>query len=703
MNSYMESFFAQIDRLQPSLAQAAKHYRDGQEKLARKEVIRVIRRRWKDHPFILPRLDLCGELAEQADLLLKREVILLNRKISLDVPVNWLRLAETDGQRNWHLGYHYWLNALAHAYASTGDLKYARQWKQYVEEFLDGCPYARDPRGYWPTQPMVLNDRQTCNLGENGGPQQHTADKDSQSQWMSLSCHFRIETWLGCLSRLVDCEVMDDAFFVRVLDSLLNDHAYVCIMNPRENTPNQFTAVTLSLLKLALAIPEYRPAASYFLVAWERFQRVLSNNLFPDGSDLEHSPDYNCFLLDNCLEVLEILDHAGAPDSRKTTIRNAARQRLRFLVGILFPDGTLPPIGKAHAENKQQHFLKLARMLKDDDCLNAIENNEGPLRQSLVYPYGGYYCLRQPDTQLLFKASRIGSGHMHEDALSFILWADGRAWLIDPSHYTYDNAPGEETQLNEYALSSLSHNTVTIGSHGQNRMAVRKEWPRRDEEVPHLRASEQRKLPFRACGSDLVAVLEGLYEDGFGENAKIKVQHRRTIFQLHQHGWLIVDSLSGDSQDHALQQHWHLPQDISPDQVTFHDDQDAHVYDHQGRGLRLARLDPVACSPQLKYGQLNPVGGWVFPHYGVKAKAPEIVWESGFEAQHPMLTWIETGKHFGHMQVECHGNRTTWCTTNGLFLSFSHDENAYHLDTGKGEPLHWPLNFDTNPGLPAIC
>jgi hypothetical protein len=490
-------FFSQIDWLMPSLSDAEAMRRMGNHKGALSAALKVFRDRLKKVNPSLPRLDLCGNLQEQADRLMDRRVILLNEDIQLDNPINWARLAETDGQRNWHLGYSYWLNALAATYAKSGDEMYARQWRIYVEEFLDHCPYAADARGYWPTRPMLDNDVQTCNLGENGGPRYREADPQNRHQWMSLSCHFRIETWLSNLARLVDSKHLDDAFLIRILDSLLNDHAYVCVMNPRENTPNQFTAVTLSLLKLSVLFPEYRGSASTFLVAWERLQRVFSNNMFPDGSDIEQSPDYNCFLLDLCVELLELLKNA--PESRRRIVTESARKRLRFLVALLAPDGTLPAVAKGHAEDKRGHFLQLARLLEDKVSVEALANDSGPLRQSIHFPYGGYSCARNSSSYILFKASSIGSGHMHEDCLSFILWHKGEELLTDPSHYTYNQNTPEEAVLNDCALSTAAHNSICIDHHGQNRMAVRKTWPRRDEDVPHLRAVDQSKLSFRAC------------------------------------------------------------------------------------------------------------------------------------------------------------------------------------------------------------
>jgi hypothetical protein len=702
-SSCSDPFFSQLDWLMPSLARAESLRRSGNPEEAQREALHVIRENLVKSMPALPRLDLCGNLREQADRLLDRRLVLLNEEIRLERPVNWSRLAETDGQRNWHLGYMYWLNALAESYQKTRDERYAAQWRTYVEEFLDHCPYAADARGYWPTRPMVHNDLQTCNLGENGGPEHAQANPESRSQWMSLSCHFRIEAWLSNLARLADSKHLDDAFLARVLYSLVNDHSYVCVMNPRENTPNQFTAVTLSVLKLALLIPEYRGNASLFLVAWERLQRVFTNNLLPDGSDLEQSPDYNCFLLDLCVELLQLLQ--GAPASRRESVLDPARKRLRFLTAILSPDGTLPPIAKAHAEDKRAHFLKLAEVLDEPSALAALRENAGPLRDSIAFPHGGYYCLRDAESHLLFKASSIGSGHMHEDCLSFLLWSGGKELLTDPSHYTYNDSPGEEAALNAYALGTQGHNAVTIDGHGQNRMAARRSWPRRDNEVPWLRACEQDTLPFRACQDNHHGVVEGLYGGGFGEANAITVIHRRTIIRVNKTGWLVLDAFSGDTRGRIASQHWHLSRSFARKEVSLVSSRELVTTRGSGSNLRILRLDPVEPVPNLLHGSTDPVGGWVFPKYGQKVPSFELVWQSHLDTQPVIATWIEATTAPSKVPIQADfpaGNVIEWTSGSEMSLQLKLASEGFLLKAGTSPELRWQFDHKNVPDLPAL-
>lgn len=688
MNS---KFLAQIDWLMPPLARAEELRRQGHYAAARKEVLRVVRATLREAMPALPRLDLCDDLEAQAERLLARRLVLLNEEVRLDEPVNWSRDGDGDSQRTWHLGYQYWLNALSLRYAETKDERYARQWRTYVEEFLDGCPYAADARGYWPTQPMVANDLKTCNLGENGGPRKREAPPAQQWHWMSLSCHFRIETWLAGLARLTASPALDNAFLERVLDSLLADHAYVCVMNPRENTPNQFTAVTLSLLKLSLLLPFHRTCASYFLIAWDRLQRVYANNLYPDGSDPEQSPNYNTFLIDLGIEVLSLLD--AAPPARSLPIREATRSRLRYLVAIQTPDGRQPTIAKAHDDDHTKLFRRAAHLLQDEIAEQALDEGTGPLRASLSFPYGGYHCLRHAEQYLLFKNAGPGRGHMHEDCLSFILYAHGTPVIVDPSHYTYNDNTLEEATLNAYAISSQAHNTVCIDGCGQQRQSLRGQDGTRHDERPRWTAREQKPGASRIHEDATFAFLEGVYADGYGNDAAvIAATHRRTIIAIKGVGWLLIDHVAGDLQGRAVQQHWHLGSSFRPDNMSL--DARGHVLaaTDDGTLLRMVRLD-AAVPPDLRYGSMDPPSGWIFPAYGRKQPAIELVYTSPLPADGPLVTWIEcfrgeSPSPSASAEADDGAQDMRWTTRQGILLCLRETEGYHHLQAGE-HTLSW--------------
>jgi len=612
-------FSLELDWLHPLLHEAA---RNPEEALAR------IRTHLSGFSLPLSRLDLCGDVLSQAEHLLERRLDLLNEAVTLDTPVNWHRLAGTDGQRNWHLGYMYWLHPLVAAYETTGDDRYARQWRVFVEEFIDDCPYAADARGYHPTRDMVLNDKKTCNLGENGGPRHAEAPPESRHQWMSLSCHFRIDSWLAGLTRLAASPELDDEFLAKVLLSLTRDHAFVCVMNPRENTPNQFTAVTLSLLRLSVVLPMFRSHAGHFLVAWERLQRVFSNTMYPDGSDAEQSPNYNLFLLDLCVELLDLLQEA--PESRKAPIRNAAQKRLEFLEAIQTPDGSLPPIAKAHLAPLDERLTQARKSLDLPPAPSPAE--------CCHFPYGGYHVLRSETSWLLFKHSPAGNGHMHEDCLSFQLWLNEKEVLTDPSHYTYEMKDPEERSLNEWALSTGAHNSVLVNGEGQRRIWLRHHGTWKDDEVPDLKAGTAPPLPDRIGEHEAVRFLEGTYSEGYPGTETCR--HTRQIVEVKEAGWLILDWLSEPVEATRC---WQFAPALTGSLEVNGDRVD-------GPALHMQNLSSdTSASVQNRFH---------FPEYAVRVPAREVRWNSPSIPGTPLLSWISASRPEG--QVLRNQNRIDW-------------------------------------------
>src|SRR6185295_4890859 len=88
-----------------------------------------------------------------------------------------------------------------------------------------------------------------------------------------------------------------------------------------------------------------------------------------------------------------------------------------------------------------------------------------PEKQSVAFPAGGYYVMRDGWTSksnyLLFHCGPHGTGncgHAHADALSFELAVNGKTVLVDPGTYTYTGSK----EMRDWFRSSQAHNTVTL-------------------------------------------------------------------------------------------------------------------------------------------------------------------------------------------------------------------------------------------------
>ena len=100
----------------------------------------------------------------------------------------------------------------------------------------------------------------------------------------------------------------------------------------------------------------------------------------------------------------------------------------------------------------------------------ASEGRAGtpPAETSHDFTHAGYCVMRDtwaPEGQMLiFDAGHFGTGHQHEDKLSFVYYAGGRELIGDPGIYSY-----KRDAFEPYWRGSWSHNTVVVDGLSQHR------------------------------------------------------------------------------------------------------------------------------------------------------------------------------------------------------------------------------------------
>lgn len=617
-------FLALIDLQMEGLETARRLAQQGEISKATKLVCDRFRDRLAES---VPTVVFPGNLAdpavarEQADRALENRVSLINSPyIDIGTPIDWFTRGEEDNQWSAHLSYMSWILPLATTYAATRDEIYAEKWFEIIEDFLTHHAYGSPAMEYSPSRPMLMNDLKTCNNGES---------RSTPVSWMSLSCHFRIDRWLGSLAFLARSAALTDERLIRILGSLTGEHAHIIVGNPRENTPNQFIANALSLLRLSVMFPEFKICAAYFLIAFDRVHRAITNCMPPDGSDLEQSFNYNSGLPRNLLRVLELLKKA--PPSRREFIAEAARKRTRFLAAVTTPSLQLPSVAKTNAQEIAPTLLDIAEKLGMDDVLfMATGGSRGtaPGFTSVAIAYGGYYVLRSdwtPNAEFLFfKASAPGIGHAHEDCLSLHASAWGRDLLVDSGNFSYTLQTPKDLAMNDYCKSTWAHNGVLVDGEGQERFHRRSRGTRNHDEVPELRAIDCEALPNRHWLGKNFGFVEGVFADGFGKNDHIPVRHRRQIIWLRGLGWLVLDRLFGDHSAHRFTQLWQLGPEFGPHEVAVSPNGKGVRTQTEGVNLALHFLNPADMRIELHSGEEQPARGWFCPDYSERVPKTDV-------------------------------------------------------------------------------
>src|SRR6185369_5573288 len=247
---------------------------------------------------------------------------------------------------------------------------------------------------------------------------------------------------------------------------------------------------------------------------------------------------------------------APANDSRATLATGAAlfeRADYKFVAGDAVEDALwllgpakkeqvrkrgLPPL----VQSKQRRGQAPLPDLFSFDQIVATE----PEKQSVAFPAGGYYVMRDGWTAdsnyLLFDCGPHGTdncGHAHADALSFELAVKGRTLLVDPGTYTYTGSK----EMRDWFRSSAAHNTLTVDNESSSVSDGPFSWKTIARSECSSWITEE--------GFDYVVASH----DGFTRLSE-PVKHTRSILFIKNGYWVIRDFVQ-TAGEHQLQARFH--------------------------------------------------------------------------------------------------------------------------------------------------
>ena len=186
-------------------------------------------------------------------------------------------------------------------------------------------------------------------------------------------------------------------------------------------------------------------------------KRVLSvevdEQILADGAHFELSPMYHTIVLQRLLQCVALLGRGDA--FIEGVIAPVVPRMLRFLRGILCPDGDIPLLGDS-ARNfgpAPQRLIGLAEQLGFDGEASTGRGLTG-------FADAGLFVLSTDRLWCIVDAGPVCPsylpGHGQADSLTIELWSDGACIVGDPGVHEYS---GPERSWNR---SSRAHSTVTI-------------------------------------------------------------------------------------------------------------------------------------------------------------------------------------------------------------------------------------------------
>jgi Heparinase II/III-like protein/Heparinase II/III N-terminus len=516
-----------------------------------------------------------------------------------------------DSKVTWELNRHQWIVTLAQAYALTGEPQYARTIVATLHDWNRANPYA-----------MGIN-------------------------WTSsLEVAYRLIAWCWVLVLVRDAGVLPPAALSDVLSLVWTHARHVERYLSHYFSPNtHLTGEALGLFYAGVLFPElgaarrWRDEGARILIDEARRQ------IFDDGVYFEQSTCYQRYTIEIYLHFLILAARNGVAVPADVTTR--VDRMLEVLLFLNHRDGTMPPIGDADGGwllplqhrgpgDSRGVFGSAAALTGRADFAWAaggavpevawLLGGEGVSRwaritpappsvpASRVFAEGGYAVMRsgwEPDAHRLIVdvgplGCRVSGAHGHADLLSVQCAAFGEDYLVDPGTYGYTSSPA----WRDHFRSAAAHNTLTIDGASQARPVGPFGWEGRP--VATLRAWRSDE------GYDFVDAAHGAYS-----RVSEPITHRRRVLFVKPHYWAIVDDVSGSDRHE-----WTLHFQFAPRRVTLEPGGWTRAEGRDGTGLWLAPFAPDRIRGTMHAGELDPIRGWVSPHYGQRHPAPLVVYAS---------------------------------------------------------------------------
>jgi hypothetical protein len=327
----------------------------------------------------------------------------------------------------------------------------------------------------------------------------------------------------------------------------------------------------LALFFTGLLCPQLNGALRWQRIGWNIILQEADHQVHPDGGYFERSSYYHTYALDLFLHarVLAARNHIAIPARLDRTIESM----LDYLA-LLACGGPVPSFGdddggrlfdppRNHPEHlsdplstgavlySRGDWKAVAAGLSEEtlwllgpsgvdrfDTLPLLE----PRWDSRAFPASGTYLMRSQGLRLTAQAGRFGRGncgHCHADALSLTVAADGNEWLTDRGTFTYTGS----AKWREAFRGTAAHNTVVIDGENQASSSAPFAWENTPQvKVEHWWAGKSFDL--------LVASHTGYLR------LASPVLHRRTVFFLKRHFWLVIDTIQGGG-EHLVEINWH--------------------------------------------------------------------------------------------------------------------------------------------------
>lgn len=431
------------------------------------------------------------------------------------------------------------------------------------------------------------------------------AQQGAGSRWRTIEAGLRMQgSWPNAFLYFLSSPSFTDEAIVTMVRSMVEHARYLMTHN---TGGNWLTIEMNGLYHVGVLFPEFKEAAQWRRFAGERMRDALTRQVYPDGAQVELTPEYHITALENFLGIADIATMNGY-ELPEGFLSNLERM-FSYTVYMLKPDGLLPDFNDSVNANPRNILWRGHQLFpeRQDFLWVAMGRSVGspPEETSYAFPWAGYLVQRSGwdgnARYLAFDVGPFGYGHQHEDKLNFILTAYGKDLVVDAGKHVYDNS-----RWRAYVRSSYGHNVALVDGKVQNRRMSGDTFVT-DAPLPHIwEVTPEYEFAQGYYGSEL---------EGYGEIPRWIATHQRSILYVKegvgQDFWVVADTfLPEDAQSHKYETLFHL----NADEARVDEGNVVRTLQSHGANLGIFPLVvDVAPAVEVVKGQEEPhVQGWMY-------------------------------------------------------------------------------------------
>jgi len=282
---------------------------------------------------------------------------------------------------------------------------------------------------------LALDWISTCTIGRG-------------TAWQPYPLSRRLVVW----STLVALGWRDEA----LIESIEQQAGFLRAHLERDLENNHLIANLKALAWVALLSADRGEADGRVDAALDSFWRAFIRQVRADGGHFENTSSYHAAVLLDGLEVARLCDALGIAVSESA--RETLGSMVTYMTHLTHNDGAAPLLGDSIVDEPVPMTLLAASC--DGQALPAAQGSQ-------LFPKSGLASLRAGQTHLVFDCGDLGPrhcpGHGHADALSIVLWSQGRERIVDPGTYQY--ASGE---WRDWFRGTAAHATAMVDGEDQS-------------------------------------------------------------------------------------------------------------------------------------------------------------------------------------------------------------------------------------------